>query len=70
MSPIDVDGPTQGPTMPIRPPSPLSKWEREWLDAIVSRLTRWRADDHEDAITLPRGEVIMLLEGLKRGHIA
>jgi hypothetical protein len=65
----DTPNPTPGHPMPARGPYPLNEWDRRHLAAIVHRLTTWRAEDHEDAITLGRGEVIMLLEGLKRGHL-
>lgn len=66
----EQNAPEQGPAAPSpQDPYPLSEWERRSLDRIVSKLTRWRADDHHDAIVLQRGEVIMLLEGLRRGHL-
>lgn len=64
------DGPSQGPAAadPQRV-YPLAEYERLWLDRLVHRLSEWRNDDHYDTITLSRNEVIMLLEGLKRGHV-
>lgn len=61
--------PTQGPSRPqpntglLRAPMP--EWQQRQFERLLDRLSDWRSDDHEDAITLCRSEIIAILDGVK-----
>jgi len=60
--------PTAGPAMPERQPGPMPDWQKRQLARLTKMLSEWRSDDHEDAITLCRSDIICLLDALRIGH--
>ena len=60
-------GPTVGPAMPERQPGPMPEWQQRQLARLTKMLSEWRSDDHEDAITLCRSDIICLLDALSAG---
>ena len=55
------DTPQQGPPVAFkRRPHALERF-----NAPIRALTDWRSDDHEDAITLHRNQIIEIIEGVK-----
>lgn len=64
----EESGPTGGPAMPERQPGSMPDWQKRQLARLTKMLSEWRSDDHEDAITLCRSDVICLLDALGNSH--
>jgi hypothetical protein len=58
--------PTTGPCVGSGlPRAPMPEWQQRQFERLLDKLSQWRGDDHEDAITLRRSEIIAILEGVK-----
>lgn len=59
--------PTTGPAIDRSglPPAPLPEWQERQFRRLLDKLAKWRGDDHEDAITLCRSDIIAILDGVK-----
>lgn len=61
-----MNQPTSGPETPKRPLGPMPDWQQRQLARLLQKLSAWRSDDHEDAITLCRSDVICLLDAIQQ----
>jgi hypothetical protein len=43
----------------------MPDWQQKQFWALIERLSEWRSDDYQDAITLCRSEIIAILDGVK-----
>jgi hypothetical protein len=55
-------GPSAGPMPAAKPPGPHN-FNR--FDALMNFLQEWREDDHADAITMHRSQIIEIIESVK-----